>query len=126
VITFRPAERTAEPKVAGYSLNREAWIPLWKKTGKNPENSYSLVHLERGCRMLDAGCWMLDDQSSRFRYVYPAVEGYSSGGGSPAGGDGSPREGKGVGGAARRGGGRNFRVFLEVNGETLGKFILGQ
>lgn len=41
---------------------------------------------------------MLGDQSSRFRYVYPTVEGYS--------GDGTDRW---TG---------NFRVFPEVNGDT--------
>lgn len=51
---------------------------------------------------------MLGDQSSRFRYVYPAVEGYSGGG-----------TGRWMGMVAgRQGEGRNFRVFLEVNGDT--------
>lgn len=65
----------------------------------------------------EPGCWMLGDQSSRFRYVYPAVEGYSGGGT----GRRWTREGMGwTRGwpAEGEGKGRNFRVFLEVNGDT--------
>lgn len=46
-------------------------------------------------------CWMLGDQSSRFRYVYPAVEGYSGSSGTGrwmlgSVGDVDRVEGKGV------------------------------
>lgn len=75
-------------------------------------SSYILKELE---------CWMLGDQSSRFRYVYPAVEGYSGSGTGRWMREGwrmGMSEGDGDGDSGGKGRGRNFRVFLEVNGDT--------
>lgn len=57
---------------------------------------------------------MLSDQSSRFRYVYPAVEGYSGGG-----------TGRCIGDSGKKARGEIFACSSRLT-ETLGKFILRQ
>jgi len=73
---------------------------------------------------------MLDAGRSRFRYVYPAVEGYSGAAEGPVGLDarletghqGAPR------GKVKRLDGEGDEIFACSSRltETLGKFILGQ